>query len=140
MLMQSQFQDTVSRLGLDSTSVERDLAELIWMRCEAAFQQKSPQVATLLKAKKKLKYSEQPLTQQELQSLTDLISDLLFVGNTKMQNLKTAIKNTWLVCDRDNPNTKHYFEQLNQLRDYKRMADQSMRRMEKIQHKLKKLR
>lgn len=140
MLMKDQFQDTVARLGLDenASSLERDLAELVWMRCESAFLQKSPQKPVLLKKASRLKQKHLSLT--DIQFLTAFFSDVLRHCEVTSQHLKNEIQKVWLLCDPEDEKTKENFEYLNYLRETQRKNKKSINKLADIQHKMKKLR
>ena len=142
MLMKSQFQDTMSRLGLDedTNTLERDLAEIVWMRCEAAFLQKSSQTAALLENAKINHIKQNQLNRQEIQFLTTVIAALLSSGHDKMCILKDNIAEAWLLCDPEDKETAENFQYLNRLRNYQRDGKTTMIKLANIQRKLKKLR
>lgn len=143
MLLKEHFQETIARLGLDDleSEQERQLAEIIWHRCEAAFMQSSPQTAALLKPRSYGYFTKtERLTLQEVQFLNQLFAEMLTISSYNLSGLKEGIQECWLLCDPDDSKTKENFDILNKLRTKQRKYKKLHKQLATIQHKLKKSR
>ncbi len=138
MEMKREFLHMVDRMGLEDG--ELSLAEIVWQKAERAMQGKPTQEAVLLKAEHTIESNPHVLSRQEVQFLTMMITDMLNTAQINMYKLKQATQNAWLLCDPEDETTKENFEGLNHLRSYQRKISPMMRKLEKIQHKLKKQR
>lgn len=130
----------VDRMGLEDG--ELALAEIVWQKAERAMQGLPIQEAVLLKNTNAFTPTRQaqPLTREETQFMVDLTRDFLRTAQENMQVLRQDIQYTWMTCNPDVPSTQGNFEKLNTLRTYQRQIASSLRKLEKIQHKLKKQR
>jgi len=141
MILKSEFAHLVDRLGLEDG--ELTIAEIVWERCEKAMQGKPVQEAALLKEPyvfAATKRATNEFTREEAQFMTDLTRDFLRTAQSNMRVLRSDIQSVWLLCDPDDERTDHYFNELNALRSYQRKINSSLRKLESIQHKLKKQR
>ncbi len=138
MEMKREFLHMVDRMGLEDG--ELALAEIVWQKAERAMQGKPVQEAVLLKSEFTPARQPQALTREEMQFLSGVLRDMLNVAQNNMVGLRGAIQEAWLLCDPDDEKTEENFQLLNQLRTYQRKVSVMMRKFEKIQHKLKKLR
>lgn len=138
MEMKREFLHMVDRMGLEDG--ELALAEIVWQKAERAMQGKPTQEAVLLKSEYVGKSNPHALSREEVQFLTMMITDMLNTEQVNMYALKAAIQEVWLVCDPEDEKTKQNFEALNHLRSVQRKIARMMRKLEKIQHKLKKQR
>lgn len=140
MILKPEFAHMVNHLGLEDG--ELALAEIVWQKAERAMQCLPVQEAALLKKQLTFKSKRQPeqLTREEVQFLSDLNRDFLSIGQDNMKSLTVSIQNTWLKCNPDDSSTQLYFDDLNYLRSYQRKVKSHMRKLERIQHKLKKMR
>lgn len=138
MEMKREFLHMVDRMGLEDG--ELALAEIVWQKAERAMQGKPTQEPVLLKSQHFGKSNENSLSREEVQFLTMMITDLLNTAQINMSALKVSIQEAWLVCDPEDEKTKENFEALNNLRSHQRKISPMMRKLEKIQHKLKKQR
>lgn len=138
MEMKREFLHMVDRMGLEDA--ELALAEIVWQKAERAMQGKPVQEAVLLKSQHIGKSNPHVLSREEVQFLTMMITDMLNTAQVNMYALKAAIQEAWLVCDPEDEKTKQNFEALNHLRSVQRKIAPMMRKLEKIQHKLKKQR
>lgn len=139
MLLKSEFYHMCNHLGLEDG--ELALAEIVWEKAERAMQGKPVQEAVLLKQTPVFAPEKStPFTREEAQFMVDLTRDLLCTAQSNMKVLRREIQVVWLLCDPDDVKTDHYFDGLNTLRNYQRKINSSMRKLENIQHKMKKQR
>lgn len=140
MILKPEFAHLVDRLGLEDG--ELTIAEIVWERCEKAMQGKPVQEAALLKQQHVFAPERETnnFTREEAQFMTDLTRDFLRTAQSNMKILRRDIQSVWLLCDPDDNRTDHYFEELNELRTYQRRINSSLRKLESIQHKMKKQR
>lgn len=140
MILKPEFSHMVDRLGLEDG--ELALAEIVWEKAERAMQCLPMQEATLLK--KQLVFAatrdSKELTREEVQFLVSLNTHFLSIAQDNKLRLTKDIQEVWLACDPENPDTNMYFEELNELRSFQRKMKSHMRKLENIQHKLKKMR
>ena len=129
-----------NHLGLEDG--ELALAEIVWEKAERAMQGKPVQEAALLKQPYVFAPEEEStqFTREEAQFMVDLTRDFLRTAQSNMKVLRRDIQAVWLLCDPDDVKTDHYFDELNTLRTYQRKINSSMRKLENVQHKLKKQR
>lgn len=138
MEMKREFLHMVDRMGLEDG--ELSLAEIVWQKAERAMQGKPTQEAVLLKSEYVGKSNSNALSREEIQFLSGLLRDMLNTAQTNSAALREIIQEVWLLCDPDDEKTKENFEHLNEIRSYQRKVYAMMRKLEKIQHKLKKQR
>lgn len=140
MLLKSEFVHMVNHLGLEDG--ELALAEIVWSKAERAMQGKPVQEAALLKQPHVFSSTRgtDQFTREEAQFMVDLTRDFLRTAHSNMKVLRRDIQAVWLLCDPDDEKTDHYFDELNTLRTYQRRINSSLRKLENIQHKLKKQR
>lgn len=138
MELKKEFTHMVDRMGLEEA--ELALAEIVWNKAERAMQGLPMQEATLLKQPFTLEPKSNELTREDMQFLTNLITYCLRTGQHATECIKDEIQQVWLLCDPDDDKTKDNFTALNNLRTYQRKVRATMRKLEKIQHKLKKSR
>jgi hypothetical protein len=129
-----------NHLGLEDG--ELTLAEIVWEKAERAMQGKPVQEAALLKEPYVIatKQTTNELTREEAQFLSGLVRDFLGTAQSNMKVLRRDIQDVWLLCDPNDKATDHCFEELNELRTYQRKINSSLRKLESVQHKLKKQR
>lgn len=136
MLMKHEFQQTCARLGLEDH--ELDLAEIIWSKCEHAFQGGSVQDAALLtKPQVRIRVNQETLTRQDMQYLSNVLSKALTQGENFKQSAKRSADALWRKCDKNDPETAEYFSQLNRLRNFQRNMKRAFNKLAVIQSKLK---
>lgn len=138
MEMKREFLHMVDRMGLEDG--ELALAEIVWQKAERAMQGKPTQEAVLLKSEFTPVRQPEILTREEIQFLSGVLRDMLNTAQINSARLREVIQEVWLLCDPDDEKTKENFEHLNEIRSYQRKVYAMMRKFEKIQHKLKKLR
>lgn len=138
MLLKNEFVHMVNHLGLEDG--ELALAEIVWQKAERAMQGKPIQQAALLHREVWDVSNPNELTREEAQFMADLTRDFLRTAQSNMKVLRKDIQDVWLLCDPDDERTAHYFDELNTLRSYRRKINTSLRKLESIQHKLKKQR
>lgn len=140
MELKKEFAHMVDRMGLEDG--ELALAEIVWKKAERAMQGLPVQEAVLLK--EPLVFAPEretnELTREDVQFLTKMLSDMLSIAQCNSETLKAEIQYVWLLCDPDDEETKNNFNTLNSLRNYQRKVGRMTRKLEKIQHKLKKQR
>jgi len=140
MILKPEFVHMVNQLGLEDA--ELTIAEIVWQKAERAMQGLPLQEATLLKKQWSTATTPQAnqLTREDVQFLVDFNTDFLNIAQDNMHRLTETIQEVWLACDPENPATEMHFEELNQLRSFQRKFKSDIRKLERIQHKLKKMR
>lgn len=138
MEMKREFLHMVDRMGLEDA--ELALAEIVWQKAERAMQGKPVQEAVLLKSEYVGKSNPHALSREEVQFLTMILTDMLRTSQQNMRNMRASMQEVWLLCDPDDEKTQENFEILNYLRSVQRKISPMIRKLEKIQHKLKKQR
>lgn len=140
MELKKEFAHMVDRMGLEDA--ELSLAEIVWQKAERAMQGLPVQEAVLLKEQFVFapERTTNELTREEVQFMCKFITELLNTGQENMKRLRSDIQAVWLLCDPDDDKTSENFVALNNLRTYQRRVSPMLRKLEKIQHKLKKQR
>lgn len=141
MLLKNEFYHMCNHLGLEDG--ELSLAEIVWEKAERAMQGKPVQESVLLKQPyvfAETKREPSQFTREEAQFMSDLTRSFLNTAQSNMKVLRRDIQAVWLLCDPDDEKTDHYFEELNVLRNYQRKINSALRKLESVQHKLKKQR
>jgi hypothetical protein len=140
MIFTSEFLHMANKMGL--AGVDLNLAEIAWQKAERAMLGLPVQESVLLKANKSISKIKDPgaLTKKELQFLTDLNTSILNLAHSHLAELNTSIQSSWLLCDPEDSTSATTFKGLNHLRSHQRKIKTSMRCLEQIQRKLKKLR
>lgn len=145
MILKPEFARMVDRLGLEDG--ELAIAEIVWERCEKAMQGKPLQesVLTSNKVEQFLKSYEQThrvvsLTTEELQALTQGLSEVLSSDEDALDFLKGRIDQLWHKSNPDDKDTETYFNMMNYYRNQQRKLKRQHKVLAGIQHKLKQAR
>lgn len=140
MLLKNEFYHMCNHLGLEDG--ELALAEIVWTRCEKAMQQKPQQESVLLNNKRTIfdkRENVAPLTQAELQSLTDGLASVLSHEQQVLKNLKIRIDQCWRKSEPNDLESIVYFQQMNEYRNQQRKIKKDHAKLAGIQYKLKKM-
>ena len=145
MILKPEFLHMVDRMGLDDG--ELALAEIIWQRCEKVMQGKPTQEAALVSSKLQqfLKsyahtHRQVSLTTEELQMLTQGLSEVLCADEVMLTNLKVRIDQLWNKSNPDDKDSETYFNMMNLYRNDQRKLKKQHKTLAAIQHKLKQAR
>lgn len=79
------------------------------------------------------------LTPSESQFLVRLLKSVLREGEEVQHAFKVAIEESWQLCDREKPETAGEFKYLNNLKDNYRIHRSQLKKLQRIQNKLKKI-
>jgi len=142
MILKPEFAHMVDRLGLEDG--ELALAEIVWEKAERAMQGKPLQEPVLLSNKleqflKSYSYAHRSvsLTTEELQTLTQGLSEVLSADELVLANLKVRIDQCWQKSNPDDEESKPYFDMMNFYRTKQRKMKKQHKVLATIQHKLK---
>lgn len=145
MILKPEFVNMVDRMGLEDG--ELALAEIVWQRCEKAMQGKPLQESVLLSSKLQnflASYSHShrsvSLTTEELQALTQGLSEVLSADEDALSFVKGRIDAYWQKSNPDDPTTEAYFNTMNYYRNQQRKLKKQHKTLATIQHKLKQAR
>ncbi len=145
MILKPKFLHMVDRMGLDDG--ELALAEIVWQRCEKVMQGKPTQEAALVSSKLQqfLKsyahtHRQVSLTTEELQMLTQGLSEVLCADEVMLTNLKVRIDQLWNKSNPDDKDSETYFNMMNLYRNDQRKLKKQHKTLAAIQHKLKQAR
>ncbi len=145
MILKPEFLHMVDRMGLDDG--ELALAEIVWQRCEKVMQGKPTQEAALVSSKLQqfLKsyahtHRQVSLTTEELQMLTQGLSEVLCADEVMLTNLKVRIDQLWNKSNPDDKDSETYFNMMNLYRNDQRKLKKQHKTLAAIQHKLKQAR
>jgi hypothetical protein len=145
MILKPEFLHMVDRMGLDDG--ELALAEIVWQRCEKVMQGKPTQEAALVSSKLQqfLKsyahtHRQVSLTTEELQTLTQGLSEVLCADEVMLTNLKVRIDQLWNKSNPDDKDSETYFNLMNLYRNDQRKLKKQHKTLATIQHKLKQAR
>lgn len=140
MILKPEFAHMVNSMGLEDGDLA--LAEIVWIRCEKAMQQKPQQESVLLNNKRTIfdkHENKTSLTQAELQSLTDGLANVLSHEQQILKNLKYRIDLCWRKSEPDDSDSVVYFQQMNEYRNQQRKIKKDHAKLTRIQYKLKKM-
>jgi predicted RNase H-like nuclease (RuvC/YqgF family) len=145
MILKPEFAHMIDRLGLEDG--ELALAEIVWEKAERAMQGKPLQEAVLTsnKLEQFLKSYAQThravsFTTEELQALTQGLSEVLSADEDALEFLKGRIDQLWHKSNPDDKDSETYFNMMNYYRNQQRKLKRQHKVLAGIQHKLKQAR
>ena len=145
MILKPEFSSMVDRLGLEDGEIA--IAEIAWERCERAMQGKPVQESALTSSKLQQFLTSHAhthravsFTTEELQALTQGLSEVLSADEDALEFLKMRIDQLWQKSNPDDKDTETYFNMMNYYRNQQRKLKRQHKVLAGIQHKLKQAR